>query len=267
MNDDRLKYGTEFTSVKVHQSPGGNSSLSLAWGTDSRKQQSRPEQMRPAPRDRPEEYDRGARPEYGERREDRREERDPRRGYQEQERGYAGREPEERRYEQPRYEQPRYEQSRYEQPRYEQPRYEQQRDQRPPDRGYEPREERYREEERRPKGPQERSDLRQFQQYGKSQYEDLGYNQQPRYDARGQPQASSNVHTSVKVREPPGGRTNFTFGYSLTGQQLEEELHFQYSVLLQVGAVHSVLHSVGSELRTQGLRVCASGCIWVIWSA
>ncbi len=39
MQDDRLKYGTEFTSVKVHQSPGGNSSLSLAWEEPQRRRQ------------------------------------------------------------------------------------------------------------------------------------------------------------------------------------------------------------------------------------
>lgn len=39
MQDDRGKYGTEFTSVKVHQSPGGNSSLSLAWEEPQRRRQ------------------------------------------------------------------------------------------------------------------------------------------------------------------------------------------------------------------------------------
>jgi len=39
MQDDRGKYGTDFTSVKVHQSPGGNSSLSLAWEEPQRRRQ------------------------------------------------------------------------------------------------------------------------------------------------------------------------------------------------------------------------------------
>ena len=204
MTDDRLKYGTDFTSVRVHQAPGGNSSVSLAWGDDNRKRRGeapRPNQvdMRNYAREQPDEYSRGMRQDYGAR--------EQRWGGREQERRYEpeGRQPQQdRRYEAPEDWQPQQDR------RYEAP------ESRPQYADYAQRD-RYRDArqpagEERPRGPPQRSDLRQFQQYGRSQYEDLGYNQPQRHDARGQAQPAGSVHTSVKVREPPGGRTNFTFG-------------------------------------------------------
>lgn len=45
MQDDRLKYGADFTSVRVQQSPGGNSSLSLAWEDPGKRKPVRREEM------------------------------------------------------------------------------------------------------------------------------------------------------------------------------------------------------------------------------
>lgn len=37
MTDDRSKYGTDHTSVRVHHAPGGQSSFSLGWGQEEAK--------------------------------------------------------------------------------------------------------------------------------------------------------------------------------------------------------------------------------------
>lgn len=45
MTDDRSKYGTDHTSVRVHHAPGGQSSFSLGWGQEeAKKPQLTPEQ-------------------------------------------------------------------------------------------------------------------------------------------------------------------------------------------------------------------------------
>lgn len=37
MTDDRSKYGTDHTSVKVRHAPGGQSNFSLGWGEEEKK--------------------------------------------------------------------------------------------------------------------------------------------------------------------------------------------------------------------------------------
>ena len=239
MNDDRMKYGTEFTSVKVHQSPGGNSSISLAWEEPARRRGAPPAQhppkgqswdSQPATNDRaPPRNPARAYPEprpapaYQE----------PRAPYPDQ-RGYptqayrAYQDPEPAfRDDLPWREEPRQAEAEDPRRRYEQQRgfdqrdmqrgYEQRADprgyeQRQEPRGYEQRDARFRgEDERQPPprgGRPERSDIRQLQGYGRPEPQQDFV---PRYEQRPQ-QDPSNVHTSVKVKEPPGGRSNFTFG-------------------------------------------------------
>ena len=46
MDRDQLKYGTDHTSVKVKQVPGGTSSISLGWEPEQRPKYSKPAQSR-----------------------------------------------------------------------------------------------------------------------------------------------------------------------------------------------------------------------------
>lgn len=51
MSDNQFKYGTEYTSVKVHQRPGGNSSICLGSQPEERRY---PQPRRPLPVHQPE---------------------------------------------------------------------------------------------------------------------------------------------------------------------------------------------------------------------
>jgi len=37
MSENQFKYGTSYSSVRVHQKPGGNSTFSLGWGAEEER--------------------------------------------------------------------------------------------------------------------------------------------------------------------------------------------------------------------------------------